>query len=424
MDQRNELRVLARKLKQQEGYPYKSQFVALAGRHYGDQLDAELTDEVWHELWNKELVIMPTAGVATKVDEEASVIDRADQLEFEFKAEAIARKRVRDRNAEEALSKLPDVLDFEELEKASKDVPKYRISNLLPDNGNATVVGGNKCGKTERALELVKSLVTGEAYLGEFEVVAPLDGNVLFMNYEVTPATLFEWMSDMGLDSDKVRTMHLRDYAQVPLLSDPGAEWLVNVCLMHDVQTLVLDPGGRAMTAAGCQNEDSNDDVKVITAKLDQIKAEAGMSHLIIPLHANRVTLPVRPRGADSWGGWHDSTISLWLKDARKPYGPRMFSAHGRDVSMPDTELIRDEETRSCTLKQRGAPTEDDIADAKEPRRRKKGRAPVTDDVLDKRVTDYLQIRPQATKNEVQEEVIGQRDRLGEAYDRVKGGVR
>lgn len=299
MDQRNELRVLAKKLKQQEGYPYKSQFVALAGRHYGDQLDAEITDEVWHELWNKELVIMPTAGVETKVNEEASVIDRADQLEFEFKAEAIARKRLRDAGVEEALSKLPQVLTYEELQEAAKNKAKYRVANLLPDNGNATVVGGNKCGKTERTLELVKSLVTGEDYLGQFEVVERLDGNVLFLNYELTEALLAEWMREMELDSDKVVTMHLRDYAQVPLLSDGGAEWLVNVCLMHDVQALVLDPGGRAMTAAGCKNEDSNDEVKVITAQLDQIKAEAGMSHLIIPLHANRVTLGSAARIGD-----------------------------------------------------------------------------------------------------------------------------
>ncbi|BBY94286.1 hypothetical protein MGALJ_39550 [Mycobacterium gallinarum] len=414
------VRTLAKRTRNENGY--KNQFLELAENfrpHLGNNPD-EVLDQIWHEVWASKGGEQPVVMATPAPDESATVNDRADQLEFEFKAEAIARKRVQNLGVQAALSKLPDVLTYEELQEAAKDVPKHRITNLLPDHGNMTVVGGNKCGKTERTLELIKSLVTGEPYLGEFEVVDPLNGKVLFLNYELTPALLAEWMRDMGLDSDKVLTMHLRDYASVPLLSDGGAEWLVNVCLMHDVETLALDPGGRAMTAAGCKNEDSNDEVKVITSHLDQIKAEAGMSHLVIPLHANRVTTPVRPRGADSWGGWHDASISLWLKNANKPYAARMFSAHGRDVSMPETELIRDDSTRLCRLKERGALTEDDIADAGDPPKaaatRKRGRQPVSDDEIERRVERYMTEHPDASEAQCERGVTGGAARVRKAY--------
>ncbi|WP_100480101.1 AAA family ATPase [Mycobacteroides abscessus] len=357
------------------------------------------------------------------VDEESDIEDRVDSIYADLKAKGLAQQRIWNEGAEEALMKLPEPVTPGELEVLSKDIPRQRINGLLPEQGNLTMVAENKCGKTERTMELCRSLLTGESYLGRFEVVDKLDGNVLYLNYEVSSAMFYDWMAAMGLDKPTVGegmmlSQHLRDYRNVPILSDAGAEWLVNLCKNNDAKVLVVDTAGRAMTAAGYDEENSNDGIKVFTSRLDAIKAEAGVQHLIIPIHAIRAVLPVRPRGADAWGGWHDVQISMRRKDARKLESPRLFSASGRDVEVPETLLEYDADTRTCTLAEpkSGAPTEEDLDGVDTRPRRKRGRQEVSDDEIYRRVEVFMTSYPDATEAQCERGVTGAAKRVRDAY--------
>ena len=150
------------------------------------------------------------------------------------------------------------------------------------------------------------SLLTGEPFLGEFDV-EPISGSVLVLNYELTQDMTAEWMSDLNLTAhDRLLTLNIRGQT-VPLLSDDGAAWLIDLCQTHGVEVLRIDPAARMMTAAGKHDENDNNAVKLICDRLDFIKAEAGVSEMIVAIHASRTDPVCRPRGADSWTGWMDS---------------------------------------------------------------------------------------------------------------------
>lgn len=407
---RDHVEAIAQRIRDMDGY--KSQFVSAVGKF---DLPAQYLDEVWRTIGKSELVETQHLTIT----EVASVEDRADQLEFEFRSESLARKRIRDIGVGKIIGALPGVMTPDEMAAASKDTPKMRIADLLPDSANLLLCAANKCGKTERLIEVNDSLLTGNPFLDEFEVATPLDGNVLYLNYEVNGAQFSEWQQDMAITNKRFLTINLRDYATVPILSDGGAEWLVNMCVMHDAQVLVIDPAGRAMTAAGCKDENSNDEIKQFTSRLDEIKAQANLHHMILGIHANREHFPVRPRGADAWGGWFDVQVSMRLKNKGDLGGPRLFSAYGRDVEVPEQELDRDVSTRRCTIKplpsKKGAEDLDEETLSVAMRRQK-----LTDNDYDRRVARYMRNHPDATQNQCEKNVEGTVTEVRKAFKRYQ----
>ncbi|WP_336819494.1 AAA family ATPase [Gordonia sp. MMO-8] len=351
-----------------------------------------------------------------------AIRDEIERQRVQIVARREAYKLIDAGKHREVLAKLPDPMTPTQMLECASDAPKFRVDRLIPTNGNLLLCARPKAGKTERGFQLAKSLLTGDDFLGEFEVV-PVNGTILNLNYELTSDMAAGWMNDMGLDDDRMLTFNLRGFS-VPLLSDDGAAWLIEQCTKYGVEVLQIDPAARMMTSAGVNAENDNDAVKAICDRLDAIKQEAGVTEMIVAIHANRVDPICRPRGADAWTAWMDSQINFEFASLETTTGPRFISAIGRDVSLSKRELAYDKTTRLATYKVKHSVDTDEngdplVADIDFGGGGGRGRK-VDSSVYDERVSAYLEDHPEASKAQVRKNVKGGADRLDAAYDRVR----
>ena len=254
-----------------------------------------------------------------------------------------ARDVVQGERAAERLSTLPDPATLTELQTRPRDRVRWRVDGLLPAEGNATLTAVRKTGKTTMIGNLVASLADGKAFLDRF-IVRPVAGTVFILNYEVSEATATEWLRPLDIvHTDRVVMLTVRGRG-VPLLSDAGAEWLITMLRTHDAEVGIIDPAGRAFTSAGGLNENDNSEVLRFTGRLDEIKTEAGVGELVLPIHGNRGATEgaERSRGASAWADWPDALWQLTTDENHLRY----LSAFGRDVDVSETKLSFDSATR------------------------------------------------------------------------------
>ena len=87
--------------------------------------------------------------------------------------------------------------------------PPFRIEGLLPSEAGMLVVAQRKTGKTTLMLNLTRSLLTGQRFLGRFEV-RPVAGSVAILNFEVSGPQLARWADEVGVPQDRLFLVNLR----------------------------------------------------------------------------------------------------------------------------------------------------------------------------------------------------------------------
>jgi hypothetical protein len=87
--------------------------------------------------------------------------------------------------------------------------PQARVDGLIPWEASTLIPAQRKTGKTTLLLNLSRWLLTGEPFLGTFEV-QPVDGLVALLNYEVSGDTITHWADEAGLDPDRFFIVNLR----------------------------------------------------------------------------------------------------------------------------------------------------------------------------------------------------------------------
>ena len=127
------------------------------------------------------------------------------------------------------------------------------------------ITAQRKTGKTTLLLNLARSLLTGEPFLGIFEV-RPVEGLVALLNYEVSGDTISEWANEAGLDPDQFFIVNLRGRRN-PLadLEDRGR--LAELLRHRGTESLLTDPFGRAYTG---QSQNDPGEVGNWLAELDR----------------------------------------------------------------------------------------------------------------------------------------------------------
>lgn len=222
-----------------------------------------------------------------------------------------------------------------------------RIEGLFPWDASVTVVAQNKVGKTTFVLNLARSLITGEPFLGKFPV-QPIaeDAVVCILNYEVSDHQIALWCSEVGIPADRLLVANLRGKAN-PLTSDSTAELFAEQLREHKVETLIVDPFGRAVGGA---DQNSAREVQPWLNRLDAFAREmVGARDLVLVVHTG--WNGERSRGSSTLEDWPDAKWFL-TKDAA---GLRYFRAEGRDVDVPEDQLAFDPETRLLTLTDYGS---------------------------------------------------------------------
>lgn len=223
------------------------------------------------------------------------------------------------------------------------DAPQYRIERLLPTGGRALLSAQYKAGKTAMRDNLIRSLVDGKPFLGEFDV-SP--ARVVLIDDEVDERQMRRWLRSQGIDNpDNVRVKALRgEVSTFDILdTDCRAWWAEQLGGAH---VLVIDCLRPILDALGL-SEDK--DAGQFLVALDALLKEAGISEAIVVHHMGHVG--ERSRGDSRLLDWPDVNWRIVKdKEADDPDNPdvdRYFSAYGRDVDVREALLDYTPETRS-----------------------------------------------------------------------------
>jgi len=215
----------------------------------------------------------------------------------------------------------------------------YSVERLHIQGGNTLIVAQYKTGKTSLSLNLYRSLVNCEPFLGKFEV-REQEGRVAYFDYEMMETQFKNWLKAGGeLDEERMATpWHLRGTI-LPIWIDSVRVQVVDWFKRNDVSTWIVDPATRAWSGL-VENENSNSEILRFTDSLDQIKAEAGITDFYLIAHMGRQApfTPVgqeRARGATRLEDWMDVGWYLTKDDKNTRY----MRAQGRGVDMEPITL-------------------------------------------------------------------------------------
>ncbi|MGV0734341.1 AAA family ATPase [Mycolicibacter sinensis] len=267
-------------------------------------------------------------------------------LDFEQAVDAEVRKmRVRDEARQRyAREKEPPGASFDmgllsELLDRPQE-PRYRIQDVLPAEGSMLVVAQRKTGKTTLVLNLARSLLTAEPFLGKFGTRPPF-GRVAMLNYEVSGRQVCRWAEEVGVPEDGLILVNLRG-CRDPLSHDDDRSRLASELRAHGVETLIVDPFGRAYSGSS-QNDPGA--VGAWLVELDRFaRSDVGAREVILTTHAG--WNGERTRGSSALEDWADSIITMTMGTD----GSRYLRGIGRDVALDEDLLNFDPETRLLSL--------------------------------------------------------------------------
>jgi hypothetical protein len=218
--------------------------------------------------------------------------------------------------------------------------PPYRVEALIPSQAGTLVVAQRKTGKTTWALNLARSLILGAPFLGRFET-RPLTGRAAFLNFEVSAAQVARWAHEHDVPDDRLYLVNLRGRRN-PLGDEQDRARLAEQLRAQEVETLIVDPFGRAYTGA------SQNDAGEVGAWLTQLDAfargEVGAVDLVLTAHAGWEG--TRSRGSSALEDWADTIVTLTADAERRTY----MRATGRDVDVEEDRLAFDPDTRTLRL--------------------------------------------------------------------------
>lgn len=258
----------------------------------------------------------------------------------QIKVERLARAKA---DAEDA-SDAPDIdaaLLGEVLTRSP--APPPRVEELIPAEAGTLIVAQRKTGKTTLQLNLARCLIDGRDFLGRFGV-RPIDGNVAILNYEVSGSMLAEWANDHGVPHDRCLLVNLRGRRN-PLRQPADTERLTSLLRQHDVESLIVDPFGRAFTGT---NQNDPGDVGTWLTALDHFARQDGAGCIDIILAAHAGWNGERTRGSTALEDWADSIVTI-TRD-RENDQQRFLRAEGRDVLVDEDQLLFDARTRRLSL--------------------------------------------------------------------------
>lgn len=268
-------------------------------------------------------------------DEDDVIADRVRRRVIDDKALAAYKKLTEPPAPPFDLGTLADVL-------ARPPEPPMRVEGLIPWSGSALVVAQRKTGKTTFLLNYARAMLTGEPFLGCYDVIAlPPEARVAFLNYEVSGTQLARWANDAGVPQDRLVLVNLRGRRN-PLGNDEDRQHLAAALRDANVQAVIVDPFGRAYTGV---SQNDNGEVQAFLVGLEEfVRSDVGALDLLLAAHAGWDG--ERTRGASALEDWGDTIITLTKDDEDRRY----LRAIGRDVDVDEDELVMDEATRVLSL--------------------------------------------------------------------------
>lgn len=224
--------------------------------------------------------------------------------------------------------------------------PPARIECIVPWNAATLLVAQRKAGKTTLGLNMAHSLITGEPFLGSFEV-QPVTGRVAFLNFEVSGHQIAGWAHKRGLPDDRLFLVNLRGRPN-PFRDPQELATLAALLRSQEVETIIVDPFGRAYSG---DSQNDNGEVGRWLLALDEFaRSGVGAKDIVLAVHSG--WNPERSRGASALEDWPDSIVTL-TRDEKSDL--RYLRADGRDVSLTEDQLDWDPFNNALTLSGNGS---------------------------------------------------------------------
>lgn len=217
-----------------------------------------------------------------------------------------ARTRLHREKQSAEVAQLTGIVSAARLLKQEPEALDWVVKDLHARGDSTMLVAQNKVGKTTLALNLVRSLIDGEPFLGEWDVDLG-DGCILYLNYEVSEARFVQWVRRLRLgDPHRLVPLSLRGLSFPPDHPDVHRQ-VARIAEEHESSMIIVDPFQRAFTG---ESENNSTEVGKFLSKLDEMKEAAGVADLILIDHAGHGAKN-RARGSSTKGGWADSTWTL-----------------------------------------------------------------------------------------------------------------
>jgi Bifunctional DNA primase/polymerase, N-terminal/AAA domain/Primase C terminal 1 (PriCT-1) len=258
-----------------------------------------------------------------------------------------AREIVREERERERFEWPPSTRNLAEEHAADLGDTTWTIEQWHPYGGNINLGAEKKAGKTVLMLNLARSAVDREPFLGQWPM-RELAGTVAYFNYEMSRAQFRDWTVKLGIRrSERVWAFTARGY-RLPISVDLVAERMIEELKRREAELWIIDTKQRAQLGV-VLNENSNDEATRWLDLLDQIKAEAGVTDLIVSSHFGHHE--ERTRGASAILGWADANWTLTVeKDQDGAMKERFLGAEGRDVEQDRWQLQFDPLTLRLTI--------------------------------------------------------------------------
>lgn len=225
---------------------------------------------------------------------------------------------------------------------------------LWPSNGTVLLAAQAKAGKTTLLLNLIYSLVTGEKFLGRFDVtgLGP-DDKAVILNLEVNDDQYRRWQKSRGIPNDpRVMVANLRGKANNVNLLDRGIRKLfVEKLQATGANILIVDPIGPIMRAIGVDEQDNSTVGRVLDA-FNELRVDTNIKDIFLIHHAGHAidSQKSRPGGSRGASAFNDIPDALWTYGIEKDNpGVRYLTLQGRDVFDEGIEVKFDEDTRTLT---------------------------------------------------------------------------
>lgn len=222
--------------------------------------------------------------------------------------------------------------------------PRDRVEGLMPWEGSTLLAAQRKAGKTTTVLNLARSLLTGEDFLGSLGVRA-VDGDVAILNYELPAAQLARWVSEAGVPLQRLHLVNLRGKSN-PLADAEDRGRLAAMLRQRGIESLVCDPFSNAYT--GVSQNDAGEVSGFLLSLARFARSEVGALDLVLTAHAG--WNGERTRGSTALEDWPDSIITLTKDESEQGQGERYIRALGRDVDLDEDRLLFDSDTRRLSL--------------------------------------------------------------------------
>lgn len=234
---------------------------------------------------------------------------------------------------------------YEQLAEEPPEVD-WIFKDLWPA-GNLQINAQKKAGKTTVAMNAAVSLVTGEPFLGRFEVNVETDCRVGYLNMELTGRQFNRWLAEMDLPDDALKRLvpyHGRENGRLDLTNDAAAEWVTGWLQQERIELLVLDPLGSFYDQP--QGGDPNAAYLRWWARLEHVVLQAKLRGVMIVHHTGySEDGGNRARGASAMMDKPDVNVTYRYEVGTGTHtdaptdSKRYLSAFGRDVDVPEFEI-------------------------------------------------------------------------------------